>query len=58
MKPAREMNRTSENTSPRDSVGRAVVDPVCGMTINPDAAAGAHEYNGQTYYFCRKHCLN
>jgi Cu+-exporting ATPase len=58
MKPVREMNRASGNESPRDRVDGAVVDPVCGMTINPDAAAGAHEYNGQTYYFCSTHCLN
>ncbi|MGH9880142.1 MAG: YHS domain-containing protein, partial [Pyrinomonadaceae bacterium] len=57
MKPAREMNRTSRNTSPRDSVGGAVVDPFCGMTVNPDAPGGSHEYNGQTHYFCSTHCL-
>ncbi|MGI9167339.1 MAG: heavy metal translocating P-type ATPase [Pyrinomonadaceae bacterium] len=36
----------------------AGIDPVCGMTVDPTAAAGSHEYNGQTYYFCRTHCLN
>ncbi len=34
------------------------IDPVCGMTVDPTAAAGSHEYNGQTYYFCSTHCLN
>jgi len=29
-----------------------VVDPVCGMTINPMDAAGKSEYQGQPYYFC------
>jgi len=33
------------------------IDPVCGMTVNPNAAAGAHEHKGQTYYFCSTHCL-
>ena len=33
------------------------VDPVCGMTINPDSAAGSLEHEGTTYYFCSKHCL-
>jgi Cu+-exporting ATPase len=58
MKPASEINQRSANTSPRDSAGAAVVDPVCGMTVNPDAAAGSYEYNGQIYYFCSTHCLN
>ncbi len=35
----------------------AVVDPVCGMTVNPDPAAGSIVYDNETYYFCSKHCL-
>lgn len=34
-----------------------VVDPVCGMSINPDTAAGSIDHDGTTYYFCSKHCL-
>lgn len=34
-----------------------VLDPVCGMTIDPATAAGNFEYNGQTYYFCHTGCL-
>ena len=34
-----------------------VVDPVCGMTIDPDTAAGTHTYKGTTYYFCNPSCL-
>ena len=33
-----------------------VKDPVCGMEINPETAAGKSEYQGQTYYFCCEHC--
>ncbi|MEP6719024.1 MAG: heavy metal translocating P-type ATPase [bacterium] len=33
------------------------IDPVCGMTVSPKTAAGSFEHNGQTYYFCSKHCL-
>src|SRR5262245_33303940 len=33
------------------------VDPVCGMTVNPDRAAGSVEYDGTTYYFCSKSCV-
>ncbi|MBI3047803.1 MAG: cadmium-translocating P-type ATPase [Acidobacteria bacterium] len=36
---------------------REVVDPVCGMTITPEDAAGQLEYRGQTYYFCAESCL-
>lgn len=35
---------------------QAVNDPVCGMSVSPDSAAGSFEYKGQTYYFCSNHC--
>jgi Cu+-exporting ATPase len=28
------------------------------MTVDPDRAAGQHEYKGETYYFCSTHCLH
>lgn len=34
------------------------IDPVCGMTVNQETAAGAFEYKGKTYYFCSKHCVH
>ena len=33
-----------------------VTDPVCGMQIEPDDAAGTAEYRGTTYYFCSQAC--
>jgi Cu+-exporting ATPase len=36
---------------------KEVVDPVCGMTIDPADAVGHIDYNGQTYYFCADSCL-
>jgi len=33
------------------------VDPVCGMTVDAEHAAGQLDYHGQTYYFCNPHCL-
>jgi P-type Cu+ transporter len=33
-----------------------VTDPVCGMTINPDTAAGKSNFGGSTYYFCNPSC--
>ncbi len=35
-----------------------VKDPVCGMQVNPDSAAGSHLHEGQTYYFCCTGCLD
>jgi len=33
-------------------------DPVCGMQVKPDTAAGTHAHEGQTYYFCCTGCLD
>ena len=33
------------------------VDPVCGMTIEAADAAGTHQHDGVTYYFCNPSCL-
>ncbi len=32
------------------------IDPVCGMSVEPTAAAGQSEYLGKTYYFCSLGC--
>jgi P-type Cu+ transporter len=35
-------------------------DPVCGMTVNPEAARAkglAHTHEGREYLFCGKGCL-
>lgn len=34
-----------------------VKDPVCGMEVDPDDAAGSSEWDGQSYHFCSTHCL-
>jgi Cu+-exporting ATPase len=34
-----------------------VLDPVCGMTIDPADAAGDVDYKGQKYFFCSQSCL-
>lgn len=31
-------------------------DPVCGMDVDPETAAGKSEYKGTTYYFCAPGC--
>ena len=40
------------------SEDQKVTDPVCGMTINPAAAAATTDYQGRTYYFCSKACAD
>src|SRR6266852_796931 len=32
------------------------IDPVCGMTVEPESAAAKTEYAGKTYYFCNPGC--
>ena len=34
-----------------------MIDPVCGMTVDPASAAASHEHGGKRYYFCCEHCL-
>jgi P-type Cu+ transporter len=34
-----------------------VIDPVCGMRVDPLRSAGNFEYRGRLYYFCGKRCL-
>ncbi len=34
-----------------------MIDPICGMNVEPNSAAASHVHNGQAYYFCSLHCL-
>lgn len=42
---------------PQKSGSGGAIDPVCGMTVDPSAAAGSFDYQGKTYYFCAASCL-
>jgi Cu+-exporting ATPase len=48
--------------APIVSVSRAAdkthIDPVCGMTVEPETAAGSHVHEGEEYYFCSQGCLS
>lgn len=33
-----------------------LVDPVCGMTVDPEKSKGPSVHNGQSYYFCGSSC--
>jgi len=36
--------------------GEGVLDPVCGMTVDPHATQHRHQHQGRTYYFCSEGC--
>ena len=38
------------------SHAQGVLDPVCGMTVDPHTAKHRHDYKGRTYYFCSGGC--
>ncbi len=40
------------------SVAAETRDPVCGMQVTPGKETGSATYQGRTYRFCSKHCLN
>ena len=36
----------------------SVIDPVCGMAVNPLESRGKAQHEGQTYYFCSPACMH
>jgi Cu+-exporting ATPase len=42
-------------TAKRD---RTAVDPVCGMSVNPDTAAATVHHDGKAHYFCHPRCAD
>ena len=58
MSPDKDTNHIPGISSARDRASEVAIDPVCGMTVNAETAAGSYKYEGQTYYFCSTHCLN
>ncbi|OGO21619.1 MAG: YHS domain-containing protein [Chloroflexi bacterium RBG_16_50_9] len=36
--------------------GSKVIDPVCGMQVDPKTAPARSDYMGKTYYFCSPAC--
>ncbi|MCS6293720.1 MAG: heavy metal translocating P-type ATPase [Nitrospira sp.] len=42
---------------PAAPAAAGALDPVCGMTVQPETAAGSHVHEGKTYYFCATGCL-
>lgn len=40
----------------KKSATARVIDPICGMKIDPTTAAATREHDGTTYYFCNTGC--
>lgn len=34
----------------------SLIDPVCGMVVDPAHAAGTSHYDGTTFHFCASSC--
>jgi P-type Cu+ transporter len=43
--------------APRLTTPPLEIDPVCGMKVQPDRAAGHYDYRGKRYFFCGVSCL-
>jgi Cu+-exporting ATPase len=39
-----------------DSTAGSAIDPVCGMTVDPDTTPHRHTHQGRPYYFCSAGC--
>ena len=52
--PIKDQGRDERSANKTDPTA---IDPVCGMTVGPQSAAGRFDYQGKTYYFCSAHCL-
>src|SRR5882762_3567417 len=47
----------SQNAARTLNVVEQALDPICGMTVSKQAAAGSLMHDGVTYFFCSTHCL-
>ena len=50
------MKHDFELVSHSDKPLAGVLDPVCGMSVDPQTAKHKSDYKGQTYYFCSAGC--
>ena len=51
--PSAPSTHTHDHTAPAEG---GVLDPVCGMTVDPHTAKHSAEYRGNPYYFCSAGC--
>jgi uncharacterized protein len=52
---AGDLRRINDDETRRPDMSQEI-DPVCGMTVEPESAAAKREYAGKTYYFCNPGC--
>src|ERR1043165_2732315 len=50
------MTHTHGHHGHAEAAQNGVVDPVCGMTVDPHSAKQRHQHQGRTYYFCSAGC--
>jgi YHS domain-containing protein len=50
--------RSHLNDKTADLAPDELLDPVCGMKVTANRAAGSAQYQDRKYYFCSTHCLN
>lgn len=51
------MNQEHGSQHPHDQTrDEGLRDPICGMEVSKDSAAGELEHGGRTYYFCSARC--
>ncbi|MFI5456320.1 MAG: heavy metal translocating P-type ATPase [Isosphaerales bacterium] len=56
MNPSEQAHAMDRHQHDDDSRG-TVKDPVCGMMVVPETAAGSVDHDGRTFYFCSRHCI-
>jgi heavy metal translocating P-type ATPase len=50
------MSTSTEHHHHETAAAGGVLDPVCGMTVDPHTAKHRADYRGHTYYFCAAGC--
>lgn len=48
---------TGSGKPPHEHGSHEIRDPVCGMTVDPDRAAGTRSFGGRTFHLCSQSCL-
>ena len=43
-------HKSVRSEAQEEHTSQAPIDPVCGMSVDPERAAGTHVYQGETYY--------
>src|ERR1041384_936335 len=50
------MTHAHDHHGPAEAAQNRVIDPVCGMTVDPHSARHRHQHQGRTYYCCSAGC--